>query len=285
MTSDRRNFALLALQAPALGLLMLLALPAGQLAPAPDGTIRLAAKGGLVLLTLVMAITWLGASNAVREIVRELPIFRRERALGVSISAYLGSKTLVLGAVTVIQAVVLVALATARQGGPVDAVALGSPRLELTAAVAAAGLAAVGLGLLVSALARRIERAMTVLPVLLILELILGIGGIAPEMIAKPGLKQLSYVASTQWAFSASASTTGLNDLEPLSSLARAVPTLNLADPTSAASGFARGFRGESRWDHTAGAWATSMLALLGLAAASIVAAGFALRRLDRQPL
>ena len=285
LAGDRRNLALLALQAPAIGLIMLLALPHGQLAPAPDGTVRLAAKGGLVLLTLVLAITWLGASNAVREIVRELPIFRRERALGVAISAYLGSKALVLGAVAVVQAIVLVALATARQGGPVDAVVLGSPRLELTAAVAAAGVAAVGLGLLVSALARRLDRAMTALPVLLILELILGMGGIAPEMIAKPGLKQLSYVASTQWAFSAAASTTGLNDLEPLNGLARAVPTLDLADPTSAASGFAKAFGGEPRWNHTATAWLTSMLALLGLSAVSLVAAGLALRRLDRRRL
>jgi ABC-type multidrug transport system ATPase subunit len=285
LASDRRNLALLALQAPALGLIMLLALPQGQLGPAPDGTVRLAAKGGLVLLTLVMAMTWLGASNAVREIVRELPIFRRERALGVSIAAYLGSKTLVLGGVVLVQAAVLVALATARQGGPIDAVVLGSPRLELIAAAAAAGLAAVGLGLLVSAVARRLERAMTALPVILILELILGLGGIAPEMIAKPGLKQLSYVASTQWAFSASASTTGLNDLEPLNSLARAVPQLDLANPTTEADGFAKAFRGEPRWDHTASAWATSMLALLGLSAAAIVAAGFALRRLDRQRL
>ena len=89
----------------------------------------------------------------------------------------------------------------------------------------------------------------------------------------------------TQWAFSASASTTGLNDLEPLNSLARAVPQLDLANPTSEADGFATAFRGEPRWDHTASAWATSMLALLGLSAAAIVAAGFALRRLDRQRL
>lgn len=283
LASDRRNLALLAFQAPALGLIMLLALPPGQLSAPTDGTLRIAAKGGLVLLTLIMAATWLGASNAVREIVRELPIFRRERAFGVSISAYLTSKAMVLGAVAVLQALVLVAFADARQGGPFDAVALSWPWLELATAVAAVGVAATALGLLVSALSGRVDRAMTILPVLIVAEVILGMGGIAPEMVSKPVIKQLSYVASTQWGFSAAASTAGLNELEPLNGISRTVPTLDLSDPSTSARDFARAFRGEPRWDHTASAWGTSMLALLGLTVVTLVGAGLALRRADRR--
>jgi ABC-type multidrug transport system ATPase subunit len=281
LAGDRRNLALLLLQAPFLGVLMLLALPAGQLAPPDDGAIRLAAKGGLVLLILVLGVTWLGASNAAREIVKELPIFRRERAVGLSISAYLASKVVVLSAITVFQAVVLVLLATARQGGPVDAVVLGSPRLELIAAVALAGLAAMSLGLLVSALATRLDRAMTVLPVLIIVEMILAMGGVFPEVVRQPVLKQLTYVAGTQWGFSAAASTTGLSDLEPLNGLAEAVPTVDLSRPAVAAEGIAAALRGQPRWDHGLEAWGTSMLALLALTVAGILAAGLALRRYD----
>jgi ABC-type multidrug transport system ATPase subunit len=281
LAGDRRNLALLLLQAPVLGLLMLLALPAGQLEPPDDGSIRLAAKGGLVLLILVLGATWLGASNAAREIVKELPIFRRERAVGLSISAYLASKVALLSAITVFQAVVLVTLATARQGGPVDAVALGSPRLELIAAVASAGLAAMALGLLVSALATRLDRAMTILPVLIIVQMILAMGGVFPEVVRQPVLKQLSYVAGTQWGFSAAASTTGLNDLEPLNSLAEAVPMVDLSQPEASADGLVRALRGQPRWDHTLGAWGTSMLALAALTLAGIVAAGLSLRRYD----
>ncbi|MEP6909472.1 MAG: ATP-binding cassette domain-containing protein [Actinomycetota bacterium] len=283
LASDRRNLALLAFQAPVLGLIMLLALPSGQLSVPPDGTLRVAAKGGLVLLTLVMAATWLGASNAVREIVRELPIFRRERALGLSISAYLTSKALVLGGVAVLQALVLVALANARQGGPFDAVALSWPWLELATAVAATSLAATALGLLVSALSSRVELAMTVLPVLIVAEVILGMGGISPEMVSKPVIKQLSYVASTQWGFSAAASTAGLNDLEPLNGLGRTMPTFDLSDPSKAARGFAKAYRGEPRWDHTVTAWGTSMLSLFGLTVVALAGAGLALRRADRR--
>jgi ABC transport system ATP-binding/permease protein len=211
--------------------------------------------------------------------------FRRERALGLSISAYLSSKAVVLGAVAVLQAFVLVALAAARQGGPFDAVVLPWPWLELATAVAAASFAATALGLLVSALAGRVELAMTVLPVLIVAEVILALGGVSPEIASKPVIKQLSYVASAQWGFSAAASTAGLNDLEPLNGLARTTRTLDLSDPSKGARGFAKAYRGEPRWDHTRTAWGTSMLFLLGLTVVTLAGTGLALRRADRRGL
>ncbi|RAG80263.1 ABC transporter ATP-binding protein, partial [Streptacidiphilus pinicola] len=48
-----------------------------------------------------------GAANSVRELVKERTIYQRERAVGLSRSAYLCSKIVVLGTVTVVQAVVL----------------------------------------------------------------------------------------------------------------------------------------------------------------------------------
>ena len=121
LAADRRNLALVMAQAPVLGLLMLVALPGGELAPAPASQLRLISQASLVLLVVVLGVTWLGMSNAVREIAKELPIFRRERAAGLSISAYVASKATILGAITILQSAVLVALATADQGGPVYA--------------------------------------------------------------------------------------------------------------------------------------------------------------------
>ena len=285
LASDRRSLALLLLQAPVLGLIMLAALPAGQLDPPDDGELRLAAKGGLVLLTVVMGATWLGASNAVREIVKELPIFRRERAAGLSIPAYLGSKALVLSGITIVQAVVLVSIATARQGGPLDAVLLGLPFVELLLAVSLAGVAAVALGLLVSSLASRIDRAMAVLPVLLIVELILAMGSVFPEVVERPGLRQISLLASTQWGFAASASTAGLNELEPLNSLARDVPSIDLDAPDAAGARLAEALRGNPRWEHEPGAWLFAIAVLGALTLAALVGAGLALRRRDPRRL
>ncbi|HEX9505731.1 MAG TPA: ATP-binding cassette domain-containing protein, partial [Acidimicrobiia bacterium] len=96
LARDRRNLALVLAQAPVLGVLMLVALPAGELKLPPRGEVRLVSTAALVLWVVGMGATWLGASNAAREIVKELPIFRRERAAGLSLSAYIASKAVVL---------------------------------------------------------------------------------------------------------------------------------------------------------------------------------------------
>ena len=53
------------------------------------------------LLILCVGGVLTGAANAVRELVKERVIYRRERAVGLSRSAYLMSKVVVLGMVTV----------------------------------------------------------------------------------------------------------------------------------------------------------------------------------------
>ena len=214
LLADRRNVALLALQAPVLGILMLAALPAGELGAPVEPEVRLVSTAGLVLFVILLGITWIGANNAVREIARELPILRRERAFGLSLSAYLSSKFVVLATLTVVQAVVLVAIATIRQRGPTDAVVLGWGPGELMVVVAVAGVASMAVALLVSAIAQTPERATSVLPMLLILHLVLSAGVVLPEIGDKPVLRELGYLSSAQWGVAAAASTTGLNELQ-----------------------------------------------------------------------
>jgi len=55
----------------------------------------------------VVATLWFGCSNGAQQIVRELPIFRRERVSGLGVNAYLQSKYLFLSAVTAAQALIL----------------------------------------------------------------------------------------------------------------------------------------------------------------------------------
>lgn len=59
------------------------------------------------LLILCVGGVLTGAANGVRELVKERVIYQRERAVGLSRSAYLMSKVVVLGVVTVAQAVVM----------------------------------------------------------------------------------------------------------------------------------------------------------------------------------
>ena len=65
--------------------------------PIPNGTAT------TVLLILAVGACFAGAANSVRELIKERVIYERERATGLSRSAYLMSKVIVLGAVTVFQ--------------------------------------------------------------------------------------------------------------------------------------------------------------------------------------
>ena len=90
--SDRRNTFLLAAQAPVFGLLFALRIGPGRISTSHG------AEATMLLWLLVIGATWLGTANAIREIVKEQAVFRRERAMGLSVLAYVGSKVLLLGA-------------------------------------------------------------------------------------------------------------------------------------------------------------------------------------------
>ena len=281
LASDRRNAALLLLQAPVLGVLVLAALPAGELGAPPPSVVRLVSAAGIVLFVILVGATWLGANNAIREIARELPMLRRDRAAGLSLSAYVASKALVLGTLTVVQAIVLVALATARQRGPTDGVVLGWATGELMVVVALAGLAAMALGLFLSAVAGSPERATSILPVVLILQLVLAAGVVLPEIVDKPVLRELSLVSSTQWGIAGAASTVDLNQLQVLDDRLRDLRSVDANNPEPAVEAMTASPEPNRRWAHTRGAWSQAVLALVALVVVALTATTIALRRYD----
>jgi ABC-type multidrug transport system ATPase subunit/pSer/pThr/pTyr-binding forkhead associated (FHA) protein len=247
IAGDRRNSLLLFLQAPILGLLMLAVLGHGALDP---GNPRARSTGGSVLVALILAATYLGASNSVREIVKERPILQRERATGLSASAYVLSKALVLGVLTVLQALLLVVIGVARQGGPAHGAVLSSGRLELFLVAALSGLAAMALGLVISALVSNADKALTILPVILFAQFLLT--GALFNVRTTPGLEQLSYLTSAHWGYSAAASTADLDRL--------AGQGCNGSGPLVVAPSFC-----DPTHRHDASTWAEDMAALAGL--------------------
>lgn len=149
---------------------------------------------------------WIGASNSIREIVKERKTFLRERAVGVSASSLVASRWLVLALITTLQATILYATAASRQRTPLDeGVLFGSGRLELIAALAAIGLASVGIGLVLSGLVKDSSKAMALLPIVLI-PIVLFSGLLIPTS-GKLGLEQISYVNPVMWPSSAAAVT------------------------------------------------------------------------------
>ena len=279
MASDRRNLALTLAQPPLLGLLMLAALPAGELSTPTAGEVRVVSRAGLVLLVVVLGMTWLGASNAIREVAKELPIYRRERAAGLSVGAYVASKITVLAALTILQAAILVPIALARQGGPDDGSVLPLPMLELILAGALAGLASMGVALLISSIAGTVDRAMTVLPLVLVMQMLLTMGGLFPDLIDKPVLREASYLSSAQWGFSAMASTVDIERLDATGRLARQVPNVRLQDPTPVLTALAGPPESDYRWRHGEASWLLDIGFLLAIAGVATAGASVALAR------
>lgn len=110
---------------------------------------------------LALSSVWFGCINACREIVKERAIFERERMFGLSLPAYVGSKVAVLAVVGLVQVVLL-------QAAVEWSISLRGPYLLETLALWLGSLAGAALGLLVSAVATRQERAVGVVPLLLL---------------------------------------------------------------------------------------------------------------------
>ncbi len=281
LLADRRTLGMLFGLAIGLALILLVALPQGELGKLELPEVRLVSQAPLVLLTLVLGVTELGAFNAIRAIAEELPLYRRERAVGLSISAYVASKTVVLGAITVIQAVILGVIATARQGGPEDAVIFGWPLGEFLIILALVGLAAMGLGLMVSAAVNTVDRAMTLLPVIFIMMMVLASGGVFPDFADQPGLKQASYLASSQWGFAGAAVTADLNELNVLGNIAGQIPIIDVSQPEAVMEVLLDPAGGPARYSHDAATWLAAVAALLTITAGTLVATALLLRRHD----
>ncbi|GAA2750479.1 FHA domain-containing protein [Kitasatospora cinereorecta] len=193
---------------------VMIALPfiMGAMAHALAGSTLNADTALNALLILCVGGVLTGAANAVRELVKERTIYQRERAVGLSRSAYLCSKVIVLGTVTVVQSVVLTMVALAGVKIPGGGVYL-PPLLEITLAVALLSVSAMMLGLLISALVKKEEVTMPLLVLVAIVQVVFC--GALLQLDQIPGLNQLSWLIPSRWAFAAMASTVDLHQLVP----------------------------------------------------------------------
>ncbi len=207
-----------------------------------------------LLVILVICACLAGAFSSGRELVKERNIYIRERAAGLSSGAYLTSKLLVLGVISIVQSVVLTLLVLAGRTMPAHGAYLGNPLLELTIAIAMVGLASMCLGLLVSAMVNTSEKAMPILVVLTLFQVVLC--GALLSLNGTAGLQQLAWFAPSRWGFGAVAATVNLNVIQPL------IPG-SFTDPL---------------WQHSASNWLRDMGILVALAAIFSLLAWFRLR-------
>ena len=280
LAGDRANLVSLLCAAPLLGLLQLWRLPSDQFKMLPATQFRLVPQASLILLVLAIGMTMLGLTASLREIVKELPVFKRERAVGLATSAYVLSKMSVLGVIVIYQAIVYMAISTANQHGPPDSVVLGWPLGELIVAAALVGIAAVAIGLACSSLVNSVATAIALLPVLLISQLLIMQGGVFDNE-KKPVLYQLSFVSSAGWGYADMASTVRLNDHQAVWNVARELSTVDTKQPERLVEVLSHPSRGNPRWNHQTGAWLRAAAALVVLTAAALAIAIVVLRRFD----
>lgn len=204
------------------------------------------------LLILVMAAALSGMANSVREIVKERDILERERMAGLSIGAYLSSKVLVLGVLTVLQTLVIVVVGLLGRTMPAHGAVIGPAFAEILVAVAVLCLVSMFVGLMVSALVTKGEQTMPALVVITMVQVVLA-GVVFP---LKGPSSYIADIAPARWGMGALASTTNLNEISGPS------------------------VKADALWAHTAVQWSTDMGVLIGIGLLCLLVARWRLGRI-----
>ena len=215
-----------------------------------------------VLLMIVLCACFMGMANAIREIVKERAIYRRERAIGLSRGAYLSSKVGVLTLITTLQSIVFTVIALFGRE-PREAVVLSDPLVEVLIAVIVLSWSSAMTGLLVSALVDNTDKTMPLLVLVTIAQLVFS-GGLIP-LAGEKVLQQIAYLFPSRWGFAAVASTTDLNVVSRLGQ-----NTL-LSDKTAP----------DPLWDHTASTYVFDIGIGVGLSLLMVFVTLRLLHRMD----
>lgn len=178
-TNDRANTLILLMQAPIIAGLLALIFEELELS--------------VLFFTAISAI-WFGTNNSAKEIVGELPIYRRERMYNLRIFPYLLSKIGVLTFFSALQVLVFIAIVY---------FFVGTDKLYLNSYWGNVGImlylsfSATLLGLWVSAMVSNTEKVMTVIPIVLIPQIMLA--GVIATIPEKSAIEFVSYGMLSRW--------------------------------------------------------------------------------------
>ena len=194
---DKMNLFILFAQAPAIAILTFLVMGANS-------------PRDFVYFVLALVAFWFGTSVSAREIIRERPVFKRERMVNLGILPYLASKLFVLGIIVGLQCIFLfVPLKFFDLVGlmPMPGFLGGIPQFATMILTAAVG---ISLGLLVSALVRTSELATSLVPLILIPQILFsGLVGVPAGISKVAGMTM-----PAAWSFDAMKRSSTLDTLE-----------------------------------------------------------------------
>jgi hypothetical protein len=200
LSRDRRNLAFLIVQVPVLAATSAMLFGRNAFALTAGN----ATKSAQLLFVLAVVATWVGAVDGVRALISERAMFVRERALGVRVGPYLVSKLLVLGALGLTQTALLAAVAF--EVAPLHRSV--STTLIVVGLLALATQVALATGLLLSALVSTEDQAGSLVPLLLVPQLLCAGAIVAVQDMGS--IRPLSVLMSTRWTLAGSGSALGL---------------------------------------------------------------------------
>ncbi len=228
-TLVRRHFSVIAADRGYVILTVCLPLLMGLLSravPAPDGFLIPSQQGSdqdlyssfnvdasRVVVMLAVGACLTGMANSIRELVQERMIYQRERATGLSRSAYATSKIIVLGLVTALQGLSIGVLGLIGRRLPETGLVFPSALLEMTLIIGLLSVTSMVIGLVISALVRTAEKTMPLLTMATLFQ-IMATSAVFP-MFNQVGLAQLSWLAPSRWAVGALAATVDLSRVSP----------------------------------------------------------------------
>ena len=148
-------------------------------------------------MALIMVCVWNGMFNAIQSVCKERNIIKREHRSGLHISSYLASHMIYQAVICLIQVVItLVIFKAFGMYFPKTGLVTGLFVLDVGISMFLATYASDMLALMVSCIAHTTTGAMTIMPFLMVIQLVFA-GSIFP--IEKPLAKRLSYATISSW--------------------------------------------------------------------------------------
>lgn len=208
MRTDAVSVVVTTVVAPALLALLVLVVPGEHGLSYPESSDPEFNQPQILLIVILLAAVALGLFPACRTFLDEKRIFLREARTGLGVWPYVGAKTLLTIAATLVQSLILVAAVLALI--PNDPVGSWGPMwLELWIVTFLLSLTSWLLGFLVSALVARSDVAMNAASLLVVVQLIFC-GGLFAMEGATDGI---SRAVPTRWAYAAMAQSGDLNEI------------------------------------------------------------------------
>ena len=210
IAADRAYLAFLLALPVLLAVVGLVAGNSDGLGPGPDDVGGLNIEARSLLLIIILGAAFMGSAVSIQELVKERPIYEREKNTGLSPSAYVASKILVLGLLVMGQTVIFTTITLSDRPLPDSGVQFESPLLDLLLPVTLLALTSMLIGLWVSAFANSTDVALPALVLITVVQVVLS--GAVPlrfdEIAETLGLIDPSY-----WAMNMMAGTVDLNSL------------------------------------------------------------------------